>query len=191
MYKRLLIFFSFLLLLSGCSFCHKCILQNLITGDSSFGTLPPNFSEVKDIPGKKIYRSGNLKKKHIERLMNFGVVTIITLNNTLEEVDSEIQKNKIYHVELDLSAGDLTVECLKNAVNKILTLPGPILVHCRAGADRTGMVIAALRIHFGERSKEKLFKEMRENCHVTWREYEYFYKIIDDLIRKEVQNDKK
>ncbi len=164
----------------------RCVWENVMVVSSHDGKLPLNISKVDVLPDKLVYRSGIVLPEHVPHLQKIGIQSIVTLSNIPEETESLIKNAGINHVEFRFSASRLTVDGINSAIDKILELPGPILVHCRAGADRTGMVIAGLRIRLGETNKDKLLSEMKKYCHVQWEKYHYYNKLLIKLI--EIQN---
>lgn len=161
----------------------RCVVENWITHSSHNGILPPNMSQVIGIPNKIIYRSGQIDEKFIPGLKALGIKTIITLSSTSDKTKTAIKEARIIHREFDYSAKSMNIPKINKAIDSILDLPGPILVHCRAGADRTGIVIASLRARLGEKNHKKLSQEMTDNCHVRFPKYEYYQRIIDWYIQ--------
>ncbi len=160
----------------------RCVWENLIVEHSYGGKLPRNIARVKGIPGKEIYRSGYLQAEFIPGLLNLGIKSIVTLGSVSEKTSDLLEVYGIKHMEFDFSSTRMTFEGIQRAIDVILKFPDPVLVHCTAGADRTGIVIAALRTRFGEKDADKLFKEMRKYCHVTFKKYNYYYDLLDKFI---------
>ena len=59
-----------------------------------------------------------------------------------------------------MRAGNFTDTEIINSLRMIKNAPKPILVHCRYGADRTGVVLAMYRIIFEGWTKEKALDEL-------------------------------
>lgn len=161
----------------------RCVIENWILHSSYNGTLPPNLSRVTEIPNKIIYRSGQINEKFIPGLKALGIKTIITLSSTSNKTKKAIEEAGIIHREFDYSAKSINIPKINKAISSILDLPGPVLVHCRAGADRTGIVIASLRAKLGEKNHKKISQEMTDNCHIRFSKYEYYREIIDWYIK--------
>ncbi|MFH0891576.1 MAG: tyrosine-protein phosphatase [Candidatus Falkowbacteria bacterium] len=163
----------------------RCVAENLLYGESHRGAFPPNIDLVRDVPlNKIIYRSGRVGASFVPRLKDFGLKTIITLGTVDASTRAAIKEAGLIHKEFGFTSENLNAEKIQRVIDDIKTLPGPMLVHCRAGADRTGLVIACLRAHCGEDDHDMLFAEMRGYCHVTFKKYRYYHEILDWFIRK-------
>ncbi|MFO8058262.1 MAG: tyrosine-protein phosphatase [bacterium] len=63
-------------------------------------------------------------------------------------------------------------------------LPFPVLIHCRGGSDRTGVMVALYRIAFQNWSIEKAKQEMASRLHLSFahpRQFEYIEKVAPGL----------
>ncbi|OUR69249.1 protein phosphatase [Marinomonas sp. 42_23_T18] len=104
-------------------------------------------------------RSGpNLDAWELTELKEKGIAAILSVNFAEAVDQGAMQEAGILHANIPMSpnapvhAGDKEI-CLANlpkamdfiASNKAL---GPILIHCRSGKDRTGLVMAAYLIQF-------------------------------------------
>lgn len=131
-----------------------------------------NFGEV--VPGK-IYRSGQVRPRDLESIaQKYGVKTVICLRGEEDkETKESAQRLGIKLVGLSLTAkhppapkqlklimqilsekpfqpaeySDIIKDQLGLAQSEV-KLPGPFLVHCAMGSDRTGYIIAVYRICF-------------------------------------------
>ncbi|MBN1341752.1 MAG: tyrosine-protein phosphatase [Phycisphaerae bacterium] len=106
-----------------------------------------------------LYRSGQPDSDDLVRLRDaYGIRTIVNLRRTDEQNDDEGLSLKeerdianrlgihFYHLPMD---GDMKVD--PNTVRKWLEIARakenhPLLVHCKAGSDRTGLLVAIYRI---------------------------------------------
>jgi len=111
------------------------------------------------IEGKIAGRSGpNLDAWSLAELKEHGITAILSVNFA-ESVDSNgMEKVGIAHANIPMSpnapvqAGDKET-CLENlpkamAFIEAQKVSGPVMIHCRSGKDRTGMVMAAYLIQF-------------------------------------------
>ncbi len=146
--------------------------DNLFTlNDSIYRSEQPDslgFIEIADCKIKSIL---NLRRGHDDR-------------NVMGKV-----KFKLYHVDMepDLFSDYEIIEALKI----ILKAPKPLLVHCAAGSDRTGVVIAMYRIVFENWSKDEAIKELTDggyNFHDDYTNIPIYIQRADiGYIKKQIQ----
>ncbi len=133
------------------------------------------------LPG--LYRSGNLShlsEQGREGLLALNLSRLLDLRNRAErEMDAPPFLGRGEYLNLSLlphrsrlfneataaatSNADLTVALLDHGANSIVGIlgaildapPGPVLIHCHAGKDRTGL-IAALCLELAGRSREDI-----------------------------------
>jgi protein tyrosine/serine phosphatase len=106
-----------------------------------------NFHSV--IPGE-VYRSSQPSARDIAQFeTQYGIKTIINLrgdNSGRSWYESEIaeaRKLGIDHIDFKMSSGrELTQPEAEELVALMRDAPKPLLIHCQAGADRTGLASA-------------------------------------------------
>lgn len=107
----------------------------------------PNFHQVNE----RLYRGGQPKDGGLERLAALGVKTIVNLRGAGDGTTGEEAKARtlgMRFVSLPMpNVGRPTGEQIARAL-EIIDDPAnaPVFVHCKRGADRTGVLIAAYRI---------------------------------------------
>ncbi|WP_246748776.1 tyrosine-protein phosphatase [Rhizobium setariae] len=109
--------------------------------------LRANFHEVD--PGY-LYRSGQLTPAQLRDYANrFGIRSIVNLRGRSEKADwykGEVAEAKalgITHVDFKMSATKELPLNKADELEKILReVPKPVLIHCQAGADRSGLASA-------------------------------------------------
>lgn len=173
--KKIIIYL--IIFLAGCQYTEKCVIENLLKS-SRDGILPPNITKVEGIPGKIIYRSGQVEKEFIPALLKLEIRSIVTLNSVSQETKQILKTLAVSHKEFNFDGEKMTVSDLQKAVMVIINAPNAVLVHCYSGADRTGIVIAALRIYSGESDIDKLLEEMKKSCHIEWQKYNYYKNLL-------------
>lgn len=118
----------------------------------------PNFHQV----NTQLYRGAQPMRAGIQRLIQLGVKTIINLraddqNSRVEEQEARALGLNYFNVPFH-RLGRPTVEQVQRVLSLISAVENqPVFVHCKQGADRTGIVIALYRIDHdrwtGERAK--------------------------------------
>ncbi len=111
----------------------------------AFLQLSGNFHTV--IPGE-LYRSAQPSASQLEfYARNYGVKTVVNLRGASENkgwYNREIATAKrlgLTHIDFPMSASkQLTPDEADRLVALLKDAPKPILVHCKSGADRTGLV---------------------------------------------------
>lgn len=114
--------------------------------------LPPsegirNFGKVSD----GLYRGAQPDAAGITNLARLGVRSIINLRMANDVWTSEAAAagvSGITYTNVPLRGrGRPTDTQVATLLTLIQTLPAPVFVHCKAGCDRTGTIIACYRIH--------------------------------------------
>jgi len=126
-----------------------------------------NFSVV--VPGK-LYRSGQPRESQLDQwIEKYRLKGIINLRNTLNTYEEELARThgvKIYNIPFSARTGlgDTRWQTIREIMTDEKNLP--LLVHCRSGADRTGLVVAMYRIEVQGWPMEKAMREMCFNYHI-------------------------
>jgi protein tyrosine/serine phosphatase len=121
--------------------------------------LSGNFHEV--APGM-LYRSAQPDAERLSNVIKtYGIRTVINLRGEnadqwyLDERRVSVEAG-VNYVDFGLSSGDdLTDEQLDELVTILKEAPHPVLVHCFAGADRSGLVSAAYQLVVGNLPPEE------------------------------------
>ncbi len=156
--------------------------------------IPKRFGVVED---GSLYRSGQISGRLIgPTLEEHGIDIVVDLTKDKEKPYQEAEKKAI--VDLGIEGhrfrmpgdGKGSVEAYADALTVIETAQKAnkqVLVHCAAGAQRTGGVIACYRVLFDETSPEDAIKEMEE---YSWDPVEnvdlliYLNEIMPELVQK-------
>lgn len=118
-------------------------------------------------PGKA-YRSGQLSGPALgSRIEQYGIKSVLNLrgpNDKERWYRDEIavsEKYKIRHYDIALSSLREPKEADRRQLEEILrTAPLPILIHCRVGADRTGLVAAMWKVIAEGAEKEEARRQL-------------------------------
>lgn len=123
------------------------IFLSVPAGYEAWLTETSNFHAI--VPGEA-FRSAQMGPKQLEdTIKRYGIKTVINLRGTDENQDwyrSEIETCRqlnVLHIDRRFSAREeFTIEQMDELVALFKQVPKPILIHCRAGADRTGLASA-------------------------------------------------
>lgn len=107
-----------------------------------------------------IYRSAQLSgSQFFERIRENGIKAILNLrgNNAGRSwYDEEIKASQeagVRHIDYPISSGrELTDDQVTELTDILRTAPRPLLIHCEAGSDRTGLTSALYKLLVAKRS---------------------------------------
>lgn len=151
-----------------------------------FARLTPldNFRVVE--PGR-LYRSAQLDATTLELLVDvFGIRTVVNLRGEnpdeawYENEREVLEAQGVELVDVRMSATVLPArEELLKLYDGFLTAEEPILIHCQAGADRTGAAAAIWRMVVLGEPRDAAAREL---C-VCYGHFEAFTPAMDELVR--------
>ena len=107
-----------------------------------------------------IYRSEQPDKKAFRELSLLGIKSVLNLRNSHAD-PKNLQGTAMQFFSVSMQAKHCTDTAIITALKILINAPKPILVHCRYGADRTGLVIAMYRIIIENWSKEQALDELQ------------------------------
>lgn len=115
-----------------------------------------------------VYRGPQPARRDIPDLARRGIRTVLDLRGTLDHKRWEraaVQAAGMRYVRIGLSP---FFPPSKKQMNRILALLedptlGPVFVHCRRGADRSGLVIACYRIAHDHWTNAQAMQEARQD----------------------------
>ena len=133
------------------------IIAALTGGWAGYLRLSGNFHPIED---GVAYRSGQLRgDQFLDRIRANGIRTIINLrgNNAGQSwYDDEIKASAatgVGHVDFAISAGrELTDDQVSQLADVLRNAARPLLIHCEAGADRSGLTAALYQLLIAGRS---------------------------------------
>jgi len=161
------------LLLSGCVYFSRRTLPGACAYD--LGSSIRNFCVVR--PGV-LWRAEAPTRSDAQWLVEHGIGTVVSLQldvrHSFESVhlDPALVRSVVYYRVRDFSAIQvLTHQHLDEHVAEVLAIiekaPKPVLVSCRAGVDRTGVIAAAYRMLVQGWSAKKAIADM-DGFHSPW-----------------------
>ena len=107
-----------------------------------------------------IYRSEQPNKKAFRELSLLGIKSVLNLRNSHAD-PKNLKDTAMQFFSVSMQAKHCTDTAIITALKILINAPKPILVHCRYGADRTGLVIAMYRIIIENWSKEQALDELQ------------------------------
>ena len=120
---------------------------------------------------ESLYRGAQPGKEGIQELKKLGIKTVINLRS--DQSDEKMLKDSgIVYKAIPMAASDPKVEDVITFLNIISdSNSAPVFIHCRYGADRTGLMCAVYRIFVQGWSKENAIEEMTKGgygFHSIW-----------------------
>lgn len=108
-----------------------------------------------------LYRSEQPNKKGFEELQKLGVASVLNLRTSDSDTEPA-EKTTLQLFSVEMKAENIDYDKVLEALKIIKKAPKPILVHCKHGSDRTGLIVAMYRIIFEGWNKESAIKELKE-----------------------------
>ena len=144
-------------------FCLTTSLTLASAWANSQGENLPNFQKVDD----HVYRGAQPTDSGFKDLAQLGIKTVVDLRDIGEHSQADEQKIVtdlgMRYVNIPMhgmsSPKDDQVAAVEALFNE--TAGGPVFVHCKRGADRTGMVIAVYRISHDQWENKKALSEAK------------------------------
>ena len=138
-----------------------------------------------------IYRSEQPNKKEFICLAGSGFRSVLNLRSCT--VDSRKTKGlSIKPYKVKMVARKFSDKEIVESLRILKEMPKPIVVHCKHGSDRTGVVIGMYRIIFENWSKEEALDELQNGGYGFHKKYsniiEYIKNVDPEIIKREVLN---
>ncbi len=108
---------------------------------------------------KGVYRSEQPDEYAFAELEAFGIKEVLNLRNWHSDDDEAENTNIILH-RIKMNAHHITDDDVVQALKIIKNRQGNILIHCKHGSDRTGVICAMYRIIFQGWTKESALDEL-------------------------------
>ena len=126
----------------------------------------PNLHKVTD----NLYRSAQPSAEGMRNAEKLGIKTVLNLRGLHSDEDLA-QGTNLNLTRIKINTWAMNEDNILEGLRIILQADGPVLVHCRHGADRTGTLLAAYRMVVQGWSREAAIKEMLEGgygYHAVW-----------------------
>jgi len=146
-------------------FCFTTSLTFATAWASSNNENLPNFQKVND----HLYRGAQPTDSGFRDLAQLGIKTVIDLRDIGEHSQADEQKLVkdlgMRYVSIPMHGLSTPKDDQVAAVQALFndTASGPVFVHCKRGADRTGMVVAVYRISHDQWDNKKALTEAKSN----------------------------
>ena len=120
------------------------------------------------VVSQEIYRSGQLDKAELGYyIQNYQIKSILNLRGVnagstwYQDEIHVAQRFGINHYDIEMSAQrEVSDDDLRTIMSILLDAPKPILIHCKSGADRTGLVAALYQYSWNGQSPEDALKQL-------------------------------
>jgi uncharacterized protein (TIGR01244 family) len=104
-----------------------------------------NFDQV----SPTLYRGAQPSEEGIRTLASYKVGTVLNLRAEDDSREAKMVRDAgMTYLHLPLEAETVTVADAEKILALIADAPKPVFVHCHVGRDRTGLAVAAYRMHF-------------------------------------------
>lgn len=131
----------------------------------TLGWRPKRFAAV--VPGQ-VYRCGSVSPAQLERLQQeYGIRSVLSLLNPAAD-ESRLERAAarrlgIRWINVPLPGDGSSTAADRGRIRAVLLDPSlrPILVHCAAGVNRTGLAIGMYRLHVQGWTLGQVLREMR------------------------------
>ena len=138
----------------------------------------PNLYQVSET----LYRGGQPTAQGYEELRKLGIKTVVNLRSFRDDADV-VKRAKLEYLRIDVDgwqpSHDEIVEFLQIVTDEEKT---PVFVHCRRGADRTGVMAAAYRVVVEDWPQSAAIEEMTEGpfgFHEAWTDLRGYVEQLD------------
>lgn len=135
----------------------------------------PHFENAYKV-NDKLYRSEQPSKSGFTYLDSLGIGVALNLRNRVR--DQRYAKNTTLDLKhIRINSWRMDYDDILEALSIIKNSTSPVLVHCKHGADRTGVVVASYRIAFEGWTKEQAIEEFLNEG------YGYHQKWLPNLLK--------
>lgn len=124
----------------------------------------PRFQQVNE----KLYRSAQPRAGGLARLRELGFNTVLNLRGANEQTraeETEARALGLNYFNIELPGWGRPQDARVARVLEIITTPenGRVLIHCKDGVDRTGMIVALYRLTYDHWTTQKALAEAERN----------------------------
>lgn len=134
-----------------------------------------------------LYRSAQPDAEGFKNIEAMGIKTVINLRETNKDPKAAVGTELIL-INAPITTWSFNDNDIIKALRAVIQAQRPVLVHCRHGADRTGLIIALVRVIDEGWSVEDAKKEMLEGgygFHAIWKNIPKYLDNVDIEALKE------
>lgn len=128
----------------------------------------------------RLFRSGQPTADGYRQARALGITTVVCLR-ALPHGRAESRAVGLRYVHAPMQPWSVDEAGLQRVLREIALAEGPVLVHCRRGADRTGAVVAAYRVLCQGWRREAAIREMTGPSFGFWRGWSNLVALIESL----------
>jgi tyrosine-protein phosphatase SIW14 len=178
---KTIVFFLLLVLLQSClSSAYKNTTATSLATDHLH-----NFYKLND----SLYRSAQPSAKALQEAKVLGIKSVLNLRDDASDSVKAINTGLLLFA-VPITTKDATKQDIIEALQILIKAPKPLLIHCKHGADRTGIITAMYRIVMEDISKETAIKEMTDGPFGFHHQYTNLIQLIREMdiaaIKKEI-----
>jgi tyrosine-protein phosphatase SIW14 len=162
-------------LLAGCSSRQSTTIRNVEWADKINNTSFHNLYKVSD----SVYRSEQPGIVAVPYLDSLGIKSVLNLRSHHKD-QRKLNNYSLNYFNVRMRAGHINDSAIIQSLRIIQYAPKPILIHCKHGSDRTGIVIAMYRIIFQHWTKDAAIDELMNGNYG----FHHMYKNIPAYIRQ-------
>ena len=148
-----------------------------------------NFYEIAD----GVYRANQPSPSHLKSYKKLGIRSVLSLRGRAKQSYDLFEDHYCNLLDLNLvyaptsSSSAPKPERLINIINIMRDLPKPLVVHCKSGADRAGLVSALYLIAEKKRSVEEAKKHLSlKYLHLDFTKtgiLDYFFNVFSERLK--------
>ena len=138
-----------------------------------------------------IYRCAQPNKQAFAELSQMGITTVVNLRY-FETDRRKAKKTDLQLIHIKMLASKCKEEEIVAVLRLMENRQGAIAIHCKHGADRTGLIIALYRIVFQDWDKESAIAELQNgdyNFHPIFSNIPQYIRDLDvDNLKEKLKN---
>lgn len=144
---------------------HRIIAFVIASGLVFAGSETPTVTNFHQI-NTNLFRGAQPTPQEFQSLSHFGIKTVIDLRHEEDHIRNEkklVEAAGMRYINIPMSGFAAPSDQQIARALSIMNDPaaGPVFIHCRRGADRTGTVVACYRVSHDQWANEKALGEAR------------------------------